>query len=51
MMYEDDFRSFCTRMWLDYSDEHMTDPNRLNEEEYIERWYDWLLDKWQNRKL
>ena len=51
MMFEDNFKSFCTRMWLDYNDEHITDPNRLNQEEYVERWYEWLLDKWQNRKL
>jgi len=44
-----DFDSFCTRMWLDYEDEHITNPNRLDREEYVERWHDWLLEKWQNR--
>ena len=48
---KDSFRSFCSRMWLDYNDEHMTNPNRLTEEEYVERWHEWLLDRWQNRKL
>ena len=46
------FDSFCTRMWLDNEDENLTLPasgNRLTREEYIERWYDWLLDRWQNR--
>ena len=45
------FKSFCSRMWLDYSDEHITDSNRLNEKEYVERYHDWLLEKWQNRDL
>jgi len=36
-------------MWLDYEDEHITNPNRLDREEYVERWHDWLLEKWQNR--
>ena len=43
------FKSFWSRMWLDYSDEHITDSNRLNEKEYVERYHDWLLEKWQNR--
>jgi len=45
------FKGFCSRMWLDYSDEHITNPDRLNEEEYVERYHDWLLEKWQNRDL
>ena len=47
-----DFKSFCSRMWLDYCDEN-NDPisaqNRLDHDEYVERWHDWLLEKWQNR--
>ena len=43
------FKGFCSRMWLDYSDEHITNPDRLNEKEYVERYHDWLLEKWQNR--
>ena len=45
-----DFNSFCTRMWLDNEDENLSLPgNRLTRDEYVDRWYDWLLDKWQNR--
>jgi len=51
-MYEDTFRSFCTRMWLDYCDEN-NDPissiDRMDRDEYVERWEEWLLEKWQNR--
>ncbi len=39
-------------MWLDNEDENNTIPaadNRLTRDEYVERWYDWLVDKWQNR--
>ena len=45
------FKSFCTRMWLDYSDEHITNPDRLNEKEYVETYHEWLLERWQNRDL
>ncbi len=46
-----DFNSFCTRMWLDNEDENLSLPgNRLTRDEYVERWHDWLLDKWQNLK-
>jgi len=45
------FKSFCSRMWLDYSDEHITNPNRLDEKEYVEKYHEWLLEKWQNRDL
>jgi len=34
-------------MWLDYEDEHITNPNRLTLDEYKEKWHDWLLKKWQ----
>ena len=47
-----DFDSFCTRMWLDNEDENLSPHaagNRLTRDEYVDRWYDWLLDKWQNR--
>ena len=40
------FRSFCTRMWLDYSDEHLDNPNRLDEKEYISQYKDWLEEKY-----
>jgi hypothetical protein len=54
MNTENDFNSFCTRMWLDNEDENLSLPasgNRLTRNEYVERWYDWLLDKYQNRNL
>ena len=47
-----DFDSFCTRMWLDHEDENLTIPaagNRMTRDEYVERWYEWLLERWQNR--
>tara|TARA_B100000131_G_scaffold311938_1_gene345408 strand:+ start:694 stop:888 length:195 start_codon:yes stop_codon:yes gene_type:complete len=48
------FDSFCTRMWLDYCDEN-NDPisaqTRMDRDEYVERWHEWLLEKWQNRDL
>ena len=45
------FSGFCSRMWLDYSDEHITNPDRMDEKEYTETYHDWLLEKWQNRDL
>ena len=54
MIYKsNDFNSFCTRMWLDNEDENLNfhaSSNRMSREEYVERWHDWLLEKWQNRK-
>ena len=54
MSYQnDEFRSFCTRMWLDYCDENndpLSAPNRLDRDQYVERWEEWLLGKWQDRK-
>ena len=47
-----DFDSFCTRMWLDDEDEKNTLPaagNRMTRDEYVERWYEWLVERWQNR--
>ena len=52
MIAMNDFNSFCTRMWLDNEDENLSPHaagNRLTRDEYVDRWYDWLLDKWQNR--
>ena len=54
MIAMNDFDSFCTRMWLDNEDENLSPHaagNRLTRDEYVDRWYDWLLDKWQNRDL
>ena len=45
-----DFESYCSRMWLDYCDENNTLHSEcLSKDAYVERWYDWLLDKYQNR--
>jgi len=44
------FKSFTSRMWLDYCDENNTaQSNHMTRDEYVERWYDWLLEKYQNR--
>lgn len=43
------FESFCTKTWLNYCNETPPRSNKMTRDEYIERWYDWLLDKWQNR--
>ena len=45
-----DFESYCSRMWLDYCDENNTLHSEcLSKDAYVERWYEWLLDRWQNR--
>jgi len=39
-------------MWLDHEDENNTLPaagNRMTRDEYVERWYEWLVERWQNR--
>jgi len=39
-------------MWLDNEDENLTLPgagNRMTRDEYVERWYEWLLERWQDR--
>ena len=49
---KNDFDSFCTRMWLDNEDENLdivAAGNRMTRDEYIDRWHDWLLGKWQDR--
>ncbi len=45
------FDSYCTRMWLDNEDENLSphaSSNRMSRDEYVEKWHEWLLDKWQN---
>ena len=47
------FDSFCTRMWLDYCDENndpISAPTRLNKEEYVEKWRDWLWEKFLEKE-
>lgn len=44
------FRSFCTRMWLDYCDENndpLSAPNRLDREAYVQTYNDWLWEKFK----
>ena len=46
------FKSFCSRMWLDHCDENKTlYSNPLTYEEYIKRNWIWLLDKYSNLLL
>lgn len=45
-----DFESFCSRMWLDYCDENNTLHSEcLSKDAYVERWHDWLVEKWNDR--
>ena len=47
----DKFSSFCSRMYLDYSDE-TSDPlsERLSKEEYIRKYNKWLLQEYAKYK-
>ena len=50
--YAADFDSFCSRMWLDYEDENLTIPasiNRMTRDEYVDKWHDWLMEKYEER--
>ena len=41
------FKSFCSRMWLNNCDENKTlYSNPLTYEEYVKRHWIWLLDKY-----
>jgi len=43
----DNFKSFCSRMWLDNCDENKTlHSNALTYEEYVKRHWIWLLDQY-----
>ena len=45
------FRSFCSRMYLDYSDEFSScGSERLSEEEYIRTYNKWLLQEYAKYK-
>ena len=51
-MNEDYFDSFCTRMWLDYCDENndpISAPDRLDKEDYVTKWNDWLKEKYKEK--
>ena len=44
------FKSFCSRMWLDNCDENKTPHgNPLLYEEYIKRNWIWLLDQYSKQ--
>ncbi len=46
----DTYRSFCTRMWLDHCDENKAPFSiTYTEEEYVEKYKDWLLDKYSKQ--
>ena len=46
-MEQDTFRQFCTRMYLDYSDEFSSwGSKRLSEKEYVKQYNEWLLKKY-----
>ena len=41
------FKSFCSRMWLDHCDENSAfGAIKLTEEEYIKTYNEWLLEKY-----
>ena len=45
------FESFCSRMWLDHCDENKNlHSNALTYEEYVERNWIWLLEKYSQRE-
>ena len=44
------FKSFCSRMWLDNCDENKTPHgNPISYEEYIKRNWIWLLDQYSKQ--
>ena len=46
----DSFDSYCSRMWLDHCDENKAPLSIVyTREEYVGRYYEWLVDRWQNR--
>lgn len=47
---EELYRSFVTRMWLDYSDEFsdpISAPDRMDRDEYAETYKDWLQERYE----
>jgi hypothetical protein len=39
-------------MWLDYCDEHndpLSAPNRLDRDDYVAKYNDWLLEQYRKR--
>ena len=35
---------------MNYINDPRSASNRLDHDQYVERWEEWLLEKWQNRK-
>ena len=47
----DSFESFCTRMWLDYCDEHGDfGGTHLTYEEYTNKFSNYLMERYGNNK-
>ena len=43
-----DFKSFCTRMWLDYCDENkdfIAAQARMDRDEYVKTYHNWLKER------
>jgi hypothetical protein len=39
-------------MWLDYEDENLNIPaagNRMTRDEYVNKWHDWLIERYEER--
>ena len=50
--WQKEFDSFCSRMWLDNEDENLTLPaagNRLSKQEYINKWENYLVERFQKK--
>jgi len=53
-VWQKDFDSFCSRMWLDNEDENLTLPaseNRMSKQEYINKYENWLVKQYENTRL
>jgi len=49
--WQKEFDSFCSRMWLDNCDENKTPHgNPLPKQEYINKWEDYLVERFQKKK-
>ena len=51
--WQKEFDSFCSRMWLDNEDENLTLPaagNRLSKQGYINKWENYLVERFQKEK-
>jgi len=45
------FESYCSRMWLDYCKKMLSTQRPISKDDYVERWFEWLLDKWNDRDM